>query len=147
MFPIGDDNSDRTITPYANYVIIGVEYPGLRFPAAARNNDAFTYAFSLVPKEITTGIDLVRRADRSRLAGQYGQRSNYILRRYRFISISLARCSCTAAGSHICGKHAVPMDLWRQSSKTLSDISDMLSFILSADSRPRSARSLWARTR
>jgi membrane associated rhomboid family serine protease len=58
MFPIGDDNSDRTITPYTNYAIIAVNI--LVFVALQQigSNDAFTYAFSLVPKEIMTGVDL-----------------------------------------------------------------------------------------
>lgn len=58
MFPIGDDNSDRTITPYVNYAIIGINI--LVFLALQRlgTNDSFTYAFSLVPREVTTGVDL-----------------------------------------------------------------------------------------
>ena len=59
MFPISDDNSDRTITPYTNYAIIAINI--LVFVVLQRigSNDAFTYAFSLVPKEIMTGVDLV----------------------------------------------------------------------------------------
>lgn len=58
MFPIGDDNSDRTITPYVNYAFIALNV--LVFVALQQvgSNDAFSYAFSLVPKEVTTGIDL-----------------------------------------------------------------------------------------
>lgn len=58
MFPIGDDNSDRTITPYVNYVLIGVNVLVFLALQQIGNNEAFTYAFSLVPKEITSGIDL-----------------------------------------------------------------------------------------
>jgi len=58
MFPIGDDNSDRTITPYANYILIALNVLVYVFLQQLDSNDAFTYAFSLVPKEITTGIDL-----------------------------------------------------------------------------------------
>ncbi|MGI8787491.1 MAG: rhomboid family intramembrane serine protease [Pyrinomonadaceae bacterium] len=58
MFPIGDDNSDRTITPYVNYAIIGINILVFVFLQQIGSNDAFTYAFSLVPKEITTGVDL-----------------------------------------------------------------------------------------
>jgi len=58
MFPIGDDNSDRTITPYANYILIALNVLVYIFLQQLDSNDAFTYAFSLVPKEITTGIDL-----------------------------------------------------------------------------------------
>lgn len=58
MFPIGDDNSDRTITPYVNYLLIGANVFVFLALQQIGNNDAFTYAFSLVPKEITSGIDL-----------------------------------------------------------------------------------------
>lgn len=58
MFPIGDDNSDRTITPYVNYAFIALNV--LVFVALQQvgSNDAFSYAFSLVPREVTEGVDL-----------------------------------------------------------------------------------------
>jgi membrane associated rhomboid family serine protease len=58
MFPIGDDNSDRTITPVVNYAIIGLNVLVFVFLQGLGGNDQFTYAFSLVPREITQGIDL-----------------------------------------------------------------------------------------
>lgn len=58
MFPIGDDNSDRTITPYANYILIALNVLVFVFLQQLGSNEAFTYAFSLVPKEVTTGIDI-----------------------------------------------------------------------------------------
>ena len=58
MFPIGDDNSDRTITPIVNYIFIGINLLVFVLLQGLGGNDAFTYAFSLVPKEITTGVDL-----------------------------------------------------------------------------------------
>jgi membrane associated rhomboid family serine protease len=58
MFPIGDDNSDRTITPFVNYVFIALNILVFVFLQGMGGNDAFSYAFSLVPKEITTGVDL-----------------------------------------------------------------------------------------
>ena len=58
MFPIGDDNSDRTITPYVNYALIGINILVFLLLQQIGSNESFTYAFSLVPKEITTGIDL-----------------------------------------------------------------------------------------
>lgn len=58
MFPIGDDNSDRTITPFVNYVFIALNILVFVFLQGLGGNDAFSYAFSLVPKEITTGVDL-----------------------------------------------------------------------------------------
>ena len=58
MFPIGDDNSDRTITPYVNYLFIAINVLVFVFLQQLGGNENFTYAFSLVPKEITTGIDI-----------------------------------------------------------------------------------------
>src|SRR3954451_13608164 len=58
MFPIGDDNSDRTITPIVNYAFIGINILVFVLLQGLGGNDAFTYAFSLVPREITTGVDL-----------------------------------------------------------------------------------------
>lgn len=58
MFPLGDDNSDRVIMPYVNYAIIGINILVFVIFQGFGGNDAFTYAFSLVPKEITSGQDL-----------------------------------------------------------------------------------------
>lgn len=58
MFPIGDDNSDRTITPFVNYAFIGINILVFLLLQQIGSNDAFSYAFSLVPKEITTGVDI-----------------------------------------------------------------------------------------
>ncbi|MDQ3634495.1 MAG: rhomboid family intramembrane serine protease [Acidobacteriota bacterium] len=59
MFPIGDDNSDIVITPYVNYAFIAINVLVFVFLQQLGNDETFTYAFSLVPKEITTGIDLI----------------------------------------------------------------------------------------
>lgn len=58
MFPIGDDNTDRTITPIVNYIFIGINVLVFLLLQQLGSNDAFSYAFSLVPKEVTTGVDL-----------------------------------------------------------------------------------------
>ncbi|HEX6124634.1 MAG TPA: rhomboid family intramembrane serine protease [Pyrinomonadaceae bacterium] len=58
MFPIGDDNSDRTITPVVNYIFIGINILVFVLLQGLGGNDAFSYAFSLVPREVTTGIDI-----------------------------------------------------------------------------------------
>jgi membrane associated rhomboid family serine protease len=58
MFPIGDDNSDRVITPYVNYVFIAINILVFVLLQGLGGNDAFSYAFSLVPKEISSGIDI-----------------------------------------------------------------------------------------
>ncbi|CAN5491210.1 rhomboid family intramembrane serine protease [soil metagenome] len=58
MFPISDDNSDRRIQPVVNYGIIGLNILVFLVLQRLGSNDAFTYAFSLVPREIVTGVDL-----------------------------------------------------------------------------------------
>lgn len=59
LFPIGDDNSDRTITPYVNYMFIAVNVLVFVFLQGMGSNLDFTYAFSTVPAEIITGRDFV----------------------------------------------------------------------------------------
>ena len=58
LFPIGDDNSDRHIRPYVTYALIALNI--LVFLLFQLTNDAFTYAFSVVPAEILSGQDLVQ---------------------------------------------------------------------------------------
>jgi membrane associated rhomboid family serine protease len=58
MFPIGDDNSDRRTQPVVNYAIIGINILVFLLLQQLGRNEAFTNAFALVPKEITTGVDL-----------------------------------------------------------------------------------------
>jgi membrane associated rhomboid family serine protease len=63
MIPIGDDNRDRTITPYVNYVLIVINLIVFIVFQGAGNNLEFTYAFSTVPQEIVTGEDLVTESE------------------------------------------------------------------------------------
>ena len=58
MFPIGDDNSDRTITPFVNYIFIGINILVFVLLQQLGGNDEFSYAYSLVPKEVMTGVDI-----------------------------------------------------------------------------------------
>ncbi|MBX3280577.1 MAG: rhomboid family intramembrane serine protease [Acidobacteria bacterium] len=64
MFPIGDDNSDRRITPLVNYALIAANILVFLYQLA---DESFTYGYSVVPYEITRGVDLVGAAvyDRS----------------------------------------------------------------------------------
>src|SRR5918911_4767706 len=59
MFPIGDDNSDRTITPVVNYMLIAANVLVFVLFQGFGSNDRFTYAWSAVPQEIVTGRDVV----------------------------------------------------------------------------------------
>ena len=58
MMPIGDDNSDRTITPIVNYLLIAINVAVFVFFQGLGSNERFTYAFSTVPAEIATGRDV-----------------------------------------------------------------------------------------
>jgi membrane associated rhomboid family serine protease len=58
MFPIGDDNSEITITPFVNYLFIGINVLVFVLLQQIGSNDSFSYAYSLVPREVTTGVDL-----------------------------------------------------------------------------------------
>ena len=58
MMPIGDDNSDRTITPFVNYILLAANVLVFVFLQGMGSNERFTYAFSTVPREIVTGRDV-----------------------------------------------------------------------------------------
>ena len=58
MFPISDDDTGRRTQPWVNYAFIAINVLVFVLLQQIGSNDAFTYAFSLVPKEITTGIDI-----------------------------------------------------------------------------------------
>jgi len=78
MFPIGDDNSDRRFQPIVNYVIIAINILVFVFLQGIGGNDHFTYAFSLVPKEIMTGTDLVGlQTVTDTITGKTGKIQNY----------------------------------------------------------------------
>lgn len=61
LFPIGDENSDRTATPVVNYVLIAINVLVFVFLQGLGSNEKFTYAYSTVPAEILTGKDIVTR--------------------------------------------------------------------------------------
>jgi membrane associated rhomboid family serine protease len=58
VFPISDDNSDRTTLPIVNYVLIALNVIVFVFFQNFGNNDKFTYAWATVPVEIVTGRDV-----------------------------------------------------------------------------------------
>jgi membrane associated rhomboid family serine protease len=59
IFPIGDDNRDRTIIPFINYLFILTNILVFIFLQGWGSNYEFTFAFSTVPEEILTGKDIV----------------------------------------------------------------------------------------
>jgi len=59
IFPIGDDDSGRTLTPLVNYLLIAANILVFLVFQKLGTDVKFTYAFSTVPQEIVTGTDQV----------------------------------------------------------------------------------------
>jgi len=59
VFPLWDDNSDRTTTPIVNYAIIALNIFVFVVLQRLGTDTQFTYSFSTVPWEIITGRDAV----------------------------------------------------------------------------------------
>src|SRR5215213_2627884 len=58
IFPIGDDNSDRTTAPVINYLLIAINILVFVFLQGATGENRFTAGFATVPEEIRTGRDV-----------------------------------------------------------------------------------------
>ena len=63
VFPIGDDNSDRTSPPVVNIALIVLNVIVFFLFQGGGSNTGFTYAFSTVPAEIMSGGDIVTEGD------------------------------------------------------------------------------------
>ena len=63
MFPIGDDNSDRTVTPYVNYLLIALNIIVFVFLQGMNGNSPFTFSYATVPAEILTGHDIITNSE------------------------------------------------------------------------------------
>lgn len=61
--PIGDDNSDRNLTPFVNYLLIGANIFVFLVLQGMGSNTGFTNGFAAVPAEILTGTDIVTRGE------------------------------------------------------------------------------------
>src|SRR5688572_13782206 len=59
LLPLGDDNRDRHITPYLNYILIAVNILAFVFWQEMGNSIPVTFGYSTVPAEILLGHDLV----------------------------------------------------------------------------------------
>lgn len=72
ILPLGDDNTDRRITPVVNYVLIALNIFVFVFLQGLGSNERFTMAFSTVPAEILTGVDIITedRIARDRRTGE-----------------------------------------------------------------------------
>jgi membrane associated rhomboid family serine protease len=60
LFPIGDDNSDRHITPYVTFALIALNFFVFICLQLPSTRDAFTYGYAVIPAEILQGKDLVQ---------------------------------------------------------------------------------------
>ncbi|MFN7797843.1 MAG: hypothetical protein ACK5Q3_19975, partial [Planctomycetota bacterium] len=56
LFPISDDDQNVNIVPYITYGLLAANV--VLFLVQVTNPE-FTYGWSVIPKEITTGIDIV----------------------------------------------------------------------------------------
>jgi membrane associated rhomboid family serine protease len=59
LFPIGDDNRDRNITPVVNYILIGLNIFVCIFWQNPGHDILFSSPYSHVPAEILTGRDII----------------------------------------------------------------------------------------
>ena len=66
LIPVGDDNSDRRSTPFLNYALIAANVLVFVLFQGLGSNSRFTYAFSTVPAEITSGRDIVTKKEKVR---------------------------------------------------------------------------------
>ena len=62
MIPISDDDSDRKITPYVNYIFIAINIIVFIVYQKFGSNIDFTYSYATVPAEILSGHDIVTAA-------------------------------------------------------------------------------------
>lgn len=60
MIPIADDNSDRTLKPVVNGLLIAANIFAFVFLQGLGSNERFTYAFATVPAQIVTGHGIER---------------------------------------------------------------------------------------
>jgi membrane associated rhomboid family serine protease len=63
VFPLGDDNSDRTSFPVVNLALIAINVLVFALFQGMGSNLEFTFAFSTVPAEIVSGRDLVSKGE------------------------------------------------------------------------------------
>ena len=70
VFPLYDDNTDRTRFPYVNYAFIALNIFVFVVLQRLGSDTSFTYSFSTVPGEIMSGTDIVTGARVEDYAGQ-----------------------------------------------------------------------------
>jgi membrane associated rhomboid family serine protease len=70
VFPLYDDNTGRTTTPWVNYAFIALNIFVFVVLQRLGSDTSFTYSFSTVPQEIMTGTDVVTQSRIVEYAGQ-----------------------------------------------------------------------------
>ena len=70
VFPLYDDNTGRATTPFVNYALIAINILVFVLLQQIGTDTSFTYSFSTVPLEITTGRDIVTSSRVIEVAGQ-----------------------------------------------------------------------------
>ncbi len=63
LLPIGDDNRDRHITPYVNYLLVALNILVFIFWQGWGRDMPFTFAYATVPGEILTGTDIITNSE------------------------------------------------------------------------------------
>jgi membrane associated rhomboid family serine protease len=58
LFPIGDDNTQRRSVPIVTWILIGINVLVYFLLQGGTGENPFTYAYSVVPYEITNNVDL-----------------------------------------------------------------------------------------
>jgi membrane associated rhomboid family serine protease len=59
LFPLGDDNNGRQNPPYVTYFLIAANVAVFVFAQGLGANQAFTYGYSVIPREIISGHDII----------------------------------------------------------------------------------------
>lgn len=59
MIPLSDNNSDRTMSPYINYLLIAINIMVFIYYQQFGTDQQFLMSFSTIPKEILTGKDVI----------------------------------------------------------------------------------------
>src|SRR5687767_14647276 len=70
VFPLYDDNTDRSTTPFVNYALLALNIFVFVVLQKLGSDTQFTYAFSTVPLEIMSGNDIVTEPRVVEYAGQ-----------------------------------------------------------------------------
>jgi membrane associated rhomboid family serine protease len=90
MFPIADDNSEVRIVPVVTYAIIAANIIVYLVLQQINSNESFDGAFSLVPREVTTGVDLIGtldvKSETGKIIGEINHFANPISVYFNFLS-------------------------------------------------------------